>query len=88
MRKVKIEVSILDFGYRWPKKGVIGFVTTIHGSISPTFYERLLRSQIPKAEKMTDYLTLFFARLGSVHVKASRKMLVKLTPVTMVERAT
>jgi len=33
----------------------------------------------PKSAKKTDYLTVFFALLGSASVKASRKMLVKLT---------
>jgi len=36
--------------------------------------------QIPKAQKKTDSLTLFFALLGSARVKAARKTLVKLTP--------
>jgi len=43
-------------------------------SISPTFYE-----QIPKAQKDTDDLTVFLALLESSRVKATRKMLVKLT---------
>jgi len=37
--------------------------------------------QIPKAEKDTDDLTVFFALLGSMSVKAALKTLVKLTPV-------
>jgi len=44
------------------------------------FYEQHLRSQIPKAQKDNDDLNYFFALLGSAHVKASSKMLVKLTP--------
>jgi len=36
--------------------------------------------QIPKAPKDTDNLTEFFMLLGSLLVKAARKMLVKLTP--------
>jgi hypothetical protein len=36
--------------------------------------------QISKAQKKTDSLTLFFALLGSAHVKAVRGFLVKLTP--------
>ncbi len=47
--------------------------------MSTTFYEKLLREQIPKAQKKTDTLTLYFVPLGSARVKASRKMLVKLT---------
>jgi hypothetical protein len=46
------------------------------GSISPTFYELLLRAQLPKAQKDTDDLTVFFALLGSVHKKAAHKTLV------------
>jgi hypothetical protein len=38
---------------------------------------QLLRAQIPN--KQTDGLTVFFVLLGSAHVKAARKMLVKLT---------
>jgi len=34
----------------------------------------------PKSTKKTDNLTAFFELLGSVHIKALRKMLVKLTP--------
>jgi hypothetical protein len=35
---------------------------------------------IPKAQKDTDDLTVFFTLMGSTSVKAVRKMLVKLTP--------
>jgi len=49
-------------------------------SISSTFYEQHLRVQISKAQKKTDSLTVFFALLESARVKASPKMLVKLTP--------
>jgi hypothetical protein len=34
----------------------------------------------PNSAKQTDVLTVFFALFGSTHVKAARKMLVKLTP--------
>jgi len=34
----------------------------------------------PKTTKKTDSLTVFLAFLGSAHVKAARRMLVKLTP--------
>ena len=47
------------------------------GSISPMFYEQLLRAQIPKAQKSC--LTVFFVLLGSAQVKAGRRTLVKLT---------
>jgi len=50
------------------------------GSNSPTFYEQLLHTQIPKSTKKTDGLTVFFALLGSSLIKAARKMLMKLTP--------
>jgi len=46
------------------------------GLISPT----LILEQIPKAEKDTNDLTVFFALLGSGGVKAARKTLMKLTP--------
>ena len=35
----------------------------------------------PKSVKKLLYLTVFLALLGSLHVKAAHKMLVKLTPV-------
>ena len=34
----------------------------------------------PKSAKKIDNMTVFFARLGSVSIKAARKMSVKLTP--------
>jgi len=46
---------------------------------SPTFYEQLLLAQLPKVQKDTENLTTFFALLGYEPVKASSKMLVKLT---------
>jgi hypothetical protein len=48
-------------------------------SVSSTFYKQLLCVQIPKAQKDTDDLIVFFALLGSVRVKAAHKLLVKLT---------
>jgi len=36
--------------------------------------------QIQKPQKNTVKLSVFFALLGSVHVKASSKMLMKFTP--------
>ena len=51
-----------------------------HEAISPTFYEQLLRAQIPKVQKKTVKLTSFIALLGSAHVKAALRMLVKLSP--------
>jgi len=56
-------------------------IDTIYlGTISPSLHEQLLHVQIPNLKKDTDDLTVFFAHLGSVHVKDTRKMLVKLTP--------
>ena len=55
----------------------------IMGSISSTFYEQLLRSQIPKAQKRLSSQLAFFALLGSASVKAACRMLVKLTPVRL-----
>jgi len=51
-----------------------------HVSISSTFYVQLLRTQIPKVQKDTDDLTVFFTLLGFMSKKAARKTLVKLTP--------
>jgi len=50
------------------------------GSISSTFNVQLLRAQIPKAQKDTVKLYVFFALLESAQVKALCKMLVKSTP--------
>jgi len=47
-------------------------------AIPPTFYTKLLRAQIPKVQKIVKP-SVFFALLGSAHVKASRKKLVKST---------
>jgi len=50
------------------------------GSISSTFNEQLLCSQIPKVQKRQSNHQSFFALSGSVRAKATRRMLVKLTP--------
>jgi len=52
-----------------------GSIVRFHylGSISPIFYTKLFCRQIPKAQKDTDDLTVFFALLGSGHVKAAGK---------------
>jgi hypothetical protein len=42
-------------------------------------YVQFFQAQIAKVQKKTDDLTVFFALLGSVHVKAACKMLVKST---------
>jgi len=44
------------------------------------FYKQLLRPKIPKAQKDTDDLTIFFVFFGSSAVKAASKTLVKSTP--------
>jgi len=50
------------------------------GSISSTFYEQLLRSQIPNAlKKNTVKPSVVFALLGSALVKAAHRTLMKLT---------
>ncbi len=49
-------------------------------SISSTFYEQLLREKIPKEQKKTVSLTVFFTLLESAPVKAVLKMLMKSTP--------
>jgi len=57
-------------------------------SLSPTFYARLFCTKVffagftlkdPKGVKNTVKPSVFFVLLGSVRVKAARKMLVKLT---------
>ena len=53
---------------------LVSFV--VQGSTSLTFYLKLLRAQIPKAQKDKGELTVFFTLLGS----ALCKMLVKSTP--------
>ncbi len=40
---------------------------------------QILQAQIPKAQKVTDILTVFFVLLGSARIKAACKILVKLT---------
>jgi len=47
-------------------------------SISSTFYAQLLRSQIPKAQKDRQAVSLFVL-FGSARIKAVRKMFVKST---------
>ena len=54
-----------------------------HNAISPTFYEQLLRLKIPKVQKKSIKLSSFIALLRSAHVKAARRMLVKLTLVIL-----
>jgi len=49
------------------------------GSISPTFYEQLLRKQIPKAQKDSQVKQLF-ALSGSAGVKAARKHVDEIDP--------
>jgi len=49
-------------------------------TISSTFYTQLLPVQIPKAQKDTDDMPVFFVLLGSAREKAARKMLMKSTP--------
>jgi hypothetical protein len=43
--------------------------------ISSNFYEQLLRSQIPEAQKNTIKLLVFLGLLGSLWVKAAAKIL-------------
>ena len=53
---------------------------SFQGSISPTYYVQLLRTQRSQNCKKQLNLTVFLALLGSGRVKDERKMLVKLTP--------
>ena len=48
------------------------------GQFHQYVYAQLLRKQVSKGKKLLD-LTVFFVLLGSAHVKAARKMMVKLT---------
>ncbi len=45
------------------------------------FYKQLLHLQIQKEQKRQSSYQCIFALLGSVHLKAARKPLMKLTPV-------
>jgi len=54
----------------WPSSGV-NFINILH---------EVLKRADPKSAKKTVKLSLFFAFLESVRVKAGRKMLVKLAP--------
>ncbi len=49
------------------------------GSISPTFYAKLLCTQIPKAHNNTDDLIVLLRFLGSLRLKLHVNMLVKST---------
>jgi len=61
---------------------LIGFFKSIivAHQFSPTFFEQLLCAQIPKAPKKRQKKGSLFAHLGSAHVKAARRLLMKLTP--------
>jgi hypothetical protein len=61
-----------------PLRGKIEFMKlrTEQMPILSTFYAKLLRLQISKAQKKIDLIVL----LGSVHVKSASKMLVKSIP--------
>ncbi len=47
-------------------------------NILPTAFKHV---QIPKVQKKTDNLAVFFALLGSVHVKSAHRMMMKLTTI-------
>jgi len=49
-------------------------------SISPMFYERIFRVQIPKVQKRLTTWLSFIALLGSARIKAACRTLLKLTP--------
>jgi len=50
------------------------------GQFHQRFYKQLLRTWNTKAQKYSPANSVFFALLGSVHAKAARKALMKLTP--------
>jgi hypothetical protein len=49
-------------------------------SISPIFYKQLLGAKISKAQNNTDDVTVFFALLGSAHIKAEFKHVGEIDP--------
>jgi len=51
------------------------------GQFHQHFTRSFLCEKIPKSQKKTDNLTVFFVPLGSVCIKALHKMLVKMAPV-------
>ena len=57
-----------------------GFFFLHLGSISTSFYEQLLRAQIPKAQKKTVKSSSFFVRLGPAFVKAAHKHIDEIDP--------
>ena len=70
--------TTLNF-YRAEQARVAFYPILNRGSISPTFYEKLLRSQIPKVQKDSQVKQLF-ALLGSVSVKAAGKHVDEIDP--------
>jgi len=62
----------------------VNFINVLCRAFKPRFLECSkaldLSAQIPKVQKDSDDLTIIFALSGSARVKASRKILVKLTP--------
>jgi len=50
------------------------------GKFHQHVYPQLLLTQIPKAQKDSQVISVFFALLGSLRAKAARKMLVKFLP--------
>jgi len=63
----------------WKWTRLIAMYIWVQGSISPTFYEQLLRSKIWKHKKSAR-LNCLYALLVSAGVKAACKMLMKVTP--------
>jgi len=55
-------------------------LSMIRASISSTFHEQHLSAQIPKAQKKTVKLSVFFTLLGSAPENAALRTLMKLTP--------
>jgi len=48
--------------------------------MSLTFYVQLLYVEVPKEQKDTDDLTVFFSYLGFERIKAACKKLMKMSP--------
>jgi len=50
------------------------------GSILSTFYEKLLQTKIPNAQKRQSSHQCLFALLGATRINAAGRMFMKLTP--------
>ncbi len=70
--EISVLLHICSIAYSIPKK--------VHVSISSTFYNQLLCSQVPKVPNGTANLTVFFEHLGSACVNAACRTVMELIP--------